>query len=192
MGKNSDPEEIVANLSTKSAKIRALAHAGYSRSDIARLLDIRYQHVRNVLVGNNKENSSARRKKLTKQELLEREFVLIGRWEIVKDSLKLVGKPAAEPGVYAFVISNEVVYIGSTVRTLRQRLYNYARPGPSQLTNQRLNQIIQDKLRKGMAVEVITAVPGGGEWSGLPVDPSVGLEMGLIKTYSLPWNKSGT
>lgn len=36
-------------LPTKSAKIRALAAKGVPRADIARQLDIRYQHVRNVL-----------------------------------------------------------------------------------------------------------------------------------------------
>ena len=39
----------LAGLSTKSAKIRALSAAGYSRAEIARFLDIRYQHVYNVL-----------------------------------------------------------------------------------------------------------------------------------------------
>lgn len=36
-------------LPTKSAKIRALNTHGIKRADIARMLDIRYQHVRNVL-----------------------------------------------------------------------------------------------------------------------------------------------
>ena len=40
----------IADLPTKSAKIRALGHEGWSRSDIAEALGIRYQHVRNVLV----------------------------------------------------------------------------------------------------------------------------------------------
>ena len=45
------PEErIVAGLTTKSDKIRALYRAGYSRSEISKYLDIRYQHARNVLV----------------------------------------------------------------------------------------------------------------------------------------------
>lgn len=43
-------DEVTARLQTKSDKIRALAKAGYSRAEIARHLDIRYQHVRNVLV----------------------------------------------------------------------------------------------------------------------------------------------
>src|ERR1043166_5039622 len=42
--------QLTDNLPTKSAKIRALARAGYSRSQIADFLQIRYQHVRNVLV----------------------------------------------------------------------------------------------------------------------------------------------
>src|SRR5438477_11235725 len=42
-------EKVVEGLPTKSAKIRALHRAGHSRAEIARFLNIRYQHVRNVL-----------------------------------------------------------------------------------------------------------------------------------------------
>lgn len=41
---------ICKGLPTKSAKIRALAAKDYSRSEIAKFMGIRYQHVRNVLV----------------------------------------------------------------------------------------------------------------------------------------------
>lgn len=43
-------EQATAGLPTKSAKIRALDTAGYKRARIADFLDIRYQHVRNVLL----------------------------------------------------------------------------------------------------------------------------------------------
>ncbi len=43
-------DEVVAGLTTKADKIRALFQTGYSRSEIAGFLGIRYQHVRNVLV----------------------------------------------------------------------------------------------------------------------------------------------
>ena len=43
-------DEVAEGLSTKADKIRALFRAGYSRSEIAGFLEIRYQHVRNVLV----------------------------------------------------------------------------------------------------------------------------------------------
>lgn len=42
--------EAIKGLSTVSDKIRALDAAGFARADIARFLDKRYQHVRNVLV----------------------------------------------------------------------------------------------------------------------------------------------
>ena len=41
---------VAERLTTKADKIRALFRAGYSRSEIAEHLGIRYQHVRNVLV----------------------------------------------------------------------------------------------------------------------------------------------
>ncbi len=41
---------VIAGLTTKSDKIRALFRAGYSRSEIRRYLRIKYQHVRKVLV----------------------------------------------------------------------------------------------------------------------------------------------
>jgi bifunctional DNA-binding transcriptional regulator/antitoxin component of YhaV-PrlF toxin-antitoxin module len=44
--------EIAKHHTTVSDKIRALADAGFERADIARFLEKRYQHVRNVLVAN--------------------------------------------------------------------------------------------------------------------------------------------
>ncbi len=45
----SEMDRLVGKLPTKSARIRALAAAGVKRADIARYMDIKYQHVRNVL-----------------------------------------------------------------------------------------------------------------------------------------------
>jgi len=42
-------EEMLAKLTTTSSKIRYLDKQNYTRGDISRILDIRYQHVRNVL-----------------------------------------------------------------------------------------------------------------------------------------------
>jgi bifunctional DNA-binding transcriptional regulator/antitoxin component of YhaV-PrlF toxin-antitoxin module len=52
-------DEVVARLQTKSDKIRELAKAGYSRSEIADYLGIRYQFVRNVLVNDERVASRA-------------------------------------------------------------------------------------------------------------------------------------
>ena len=43
------PSEV-SSLPTKSSKIRKLDSMGWSRGDISRTLEIRYQHVRNVLI----------------------------------------------------------------------------------------------------------------------------------------------
>ena len=44
-----DPLAKYSGLTTKSAKIRAMFGDGMTRSQIAKALNIRYQHVRNVL-----------------------------------------------------------------------------------------------------------------------------------------------
>jgi len=51
---------LVAGHATVSDKIRALNQAGYSRSDIARFLGKRYQHVRNVLVADQQTRRTRR------------------------------------------------------------------------------------------------------------------------------------
>lgn len=43
-------EKEVSEMSTVSAKIRYLDQIGMTRSQIAKYLDKRYQHVRNVLI----------------------------------------------------------------------------------------------------------------------------------------------
>lgn len=40
---------MLGELGTKSAVIRSLAAQGYKRAEIAKMMNIRYQHVRNVL-----------------------------------------------------------------------------------------------------------------------------------------------
>lgn len=52
-------DQVVSGPGTKSDKIRALSAAGMSRADIARALGIRYQHVRNVLVGDEQAGRAA-------------------------------------------------------------------------------------------------------------------------------------
>jgi len=49
--------ELTDGLNSKSAKMRALAKAGYERADIARFLDVKYQFVRNVLVQDEARNA---------------------------------------------------------------------------------------------------------------------------------------
>ena len=43
-------QELETELKTKSAMVRKLHSEGYDRSQIAKFMNIRYQHVRNILV----------------------------------------------------------------------------------------------------------------------------------------------
>lgn len=43
-----DAKGLIAKLGTKSAAIRLLLSEGKTRSEVAKMLKIRYQHVRNV------------------------------------------------------------------------------------------------------------------------------------------------
>jgi hypothetical protein len=43
-------EQFILQSGSKSAAIRILNKQGKTRSEIAKLLDLRYQHVRNVLI----------------------------------------------------------------------------------------------------------------------------------------------
>lgn len=53
-------QEVIADLETVSDKIRALDEAGFQRAEIARFLNKRYQHVRNVLVAPPKKDRGGR------------------------------------------------------------------------------------------------------------------------------------
>ena len=52
-------QQLTAGLKGPSAKIRALHKAGFSRSEIAKFLGKRYQHVRNVIVGDETRQTQA-------------------------------------------------------------------------------------------------------------------------------------
>ena len=45
-----EKDQLLKKFETKSAAIRFLNSEGLSRSEIAKILEIRYQHVRNVLI----------------------------------------------------------------------------------------------------------------------------------------------
>lgn len=181
---------------SKSERIRRLAKDGLSTADIARMLGIRYQHAYKVLrdMGTSSVTrpKPARRSKpaLPKETLLARGFNLAAEWRLSEEGAIYLSAslPKCE-GVYAFSIEGIVQYVGVATMGLAKRLYFYAKPGISQRTSIRLNGVIRDLLIDGRSVQVLYACPDHLEWNGLPVHGSAGLELGLIKTYDLPWNQ---
>lgn len=195
---------LICDLKTKSAKIRALAKAGYLRTEISELLGIRYQHVRKVLLDagitdglrNPKQVpqraipvADAPSPRIPSSVLLGAGFSLVGTWKLDSAGIiSLDGQVPNEPGVYAFVLADEVVYIGVSWRSLRGRMNQYRRGDPRQRTSARINQRIIAELNLGQVVQVLVAMPKHMEWNGLPVSTASGLEVGLIQAMRPTWN----
>ncbi|MBX4967440.1 GIY-YIG nuclease family protein [Rhizobium binae] len=206
-------EDVTAGLETKSDKIRALARAGYLRTEISSLLAIRYQHVRKVLAdagiseGLKKEVQLEREPVSIQVEedaatttvaptswevLLRAGFCFLGEWTPGEDeSFRLDAAAPTDGGVYSFVVDDVVMYVGLTQRGLRQRLDGYRRGHERQRTNARVKALILEALSAGKRVKVLIASPEEGSWNGLPVNMSAGLEAGLITKVQPAWNILG-
>lgn len=129
---------------------------------------------------------------LTVERLISSGFAEVGCWEL--NSTRDLAHPITVPhkaGVYAFAIDGIVQYVGLASKSLRQRFGFYRKPGASQATNIRLNEIIRGQIDKGVVVQILTAHPPDHEWNGFKVSGSEGLEAGIIAEFDLPWNKRG-
>lgn len=201
-------EDVIRGLGTKSARIRALAEANYDRTEIAKFLKIRYQHVRKVLLdagitGGMRRQVAAEREPVMVDEPQPREatswdvlrtagFVFLCEWSCDSESaLVLNAKAPTAPGVYAFVVDDYITYVGVTTSGLRTRLTQYCRGHEQQRTSARINKLIKSTLAAGKDVKILVATPPSTEWNGLPVDVAAGLEAGLIAMIRPPWNIRG-
>ena len=175
-------DEIIKGLQTTSDKIRALANANYDRTEISKLLDIRYQHVRNVLLRSGIEGGLRRQVEVEREAvtvdaapppredtswkvLTDAGFQFLGEWTHDPESLiRLDAKAPTAPGVYAFVVDEVVVYVGLTLSGLKTRLDQYRRGHKGQKTSARINGRILETLLAGKQVKVLVATPEPQEW----------------------------
>lgn len=196
------PQKVVEGLSTKSAKIRALNEAGFERTEIARFLGIRYQHVRNVLVqsGNILPAKQVRKPAATRAppepwpmtKLVDAGFELLGECRSTDEgAFAFTAKATNDAGVYAFAVDGVITYVGLTRSGLRTRLGHYIYGHEKQRTSARVKALILEALAAGQIVSVLIASPPELEWNGLPVDGAAGLETGLIQLIRPPWNQHG-
>lgn len=121
-------------------------------------------------------------------------FRKCGEWRLEAGSLKCVlTDHASAPNVlYAVVSEGKVLYIGKTVRSLKQRMYNYQKPGPSQSTCIRGNKLIRGVVALGKPVEVYALADNGLlRYGGFHVNLAAGLEDDLIGELKPAWNKAG-
>lgn len=132
---------------------------------------------------------------LTAAQRLERMgFRKFADWRLEDETLKCCFIEPGTPSnvLYAFISGETVLYIGKTIRPLKDRMYNYQRPVPSQRTSSRGNESLRKLLNGGQAVEV-HALPDNGllYYGGFHVNLAAGLEDSLIKTLKPSWNMAG-
>ncbi len=188
-----------------SEDIRRLARDGVAAAEIARRLGIRYQHAYNVLkndgvlpksrgramtAADGQRGPAKPKSPLSVEELVHGGFEISGRWTMSDAGELNIDRPLPSAvGVYAFAKGGIVLYVGVATMGLRKRLYFYRKPGVTQRTSRRINGILKDELKAVPSIDILVAMPPDSEWNGLPVHGCAGLELGLIKKYSLPWNK---
>lgn len=118
-------------------------------------------------------------------------FIRAGRWKLDSDQLtfELNELGTAKNVLYAFVVSNQVMYVGKTILPLSKRMIGYKNPGLSQVTNVKNNRLIRDRLSNAESVEIF-ALPDNGllHYGGFHVNLAAGLEDSLVKTLAPPWN----
>ncbi|UYQ71129.1 GIY-YIG nuclease family protein [Pelagibacterium flavum] len=200
---------VVEGLEKTADKIRALAREGYLRTEIAELLDIRYQHARKVMLdagilvglsrgGTPPSATPGRLRKVIVPEptpigvLVEAGFIKLGDWISDEKGRIALSVPAPhDPGVYAFATEGFVRYIGLTRVGFAKRMQNYRAGHVRQRTSHRINAVILEHIGAGTEVEIYLAMPPTTTWNGLPVTTAAGLEAGLIELIQPPWNMMG-
>lgn len=119
-------------------------------------------------------------------------FREIGAWELDdnKIRLNLTEMRKASPALYAFIVSNEIRYIGKTRQLLEKRLYFYSKPGATQSTNIRVNKLIMNELVLGNNVNIFGfARPFSMKIGNFKLSLAGGLEDDIVKQLRPAWNK---
>ena len=118
--------DVIKGLTTTANKVRALARAGYNRVEISKLLDIRYQHTRQVLVRSGITDGLQRQVEVEREPvtvddtpvprettswevLLRAGFEHLGEWTVTPEKdLRLDAKAPTAPGLSFMSVSRKV------------------------------------------------------------------------------------
>jgi hypothetical protein len=121
-------------------------------------------------------------------------FRRVGCWRLVSGApvVDLDSPGSVRNALYAFVSGREVLYLGKTVKSLRQRLYGYQKPGPTQRTNIACHGKITEYLVAQRSIEVFAFWGEGTVRIGsFAVNVAAGLEDAIIRELLPVWNTAG-
>jgi len=113
-------------------------------------------------------------------------FTEVGEWHLAGNRIRpKLDKLRNKRVVYAFVVDDDVKYIGICDKTnLEKRMnsqrYHYSKDIPSR---------IESSLRQNKVVKIFALDPEGYECRGLRIDLVRGLEYPLIEQLDPEWNK---
>lgn len=124
--------------------------------------------------------------------LLKIGFEKVGRWYLDQDSLNFqLDKYGNKSNIlYAFIVQQNVKYIGKSTLELSKRMNGYKNPGLSQSTNIKINSKIKEYLQNGVGVEIYAFIPKSIElfYEGILVSIAAGLEDNLLTCIKPEWN----
>jgi hypothetical protein len=91
--------------------------------------------------------------------------------------------------LYAFVVDDEIKYIGKSTQTIYKRFQGYKKPGSSQRTNIKNNANLKEVLTQGQAVDIYIFIDTGlMRYREFHINLAAGLEDDLIKQIKPEWN----
>jgi hypothetical protein len=128
------------------------------------------------------------------QRLLQLGFVPVGHWYLENEILRfnLDRHQNATNILYSFISNGEIKYIGKTTMTLQTRMYGYQNPGPTQITNIRVKNLILNLLQEQNSVDIFVFVDNGLlSYGSYRVNLAAGLEDTLIREIGPEWNFRG-
>jgi SAM-dependent methyltransferase len=115
-------------------------------------------------------------------------FAEVGAWLVSGEGkLRLSGTFPPGPGLYAFLLENELAYVGFAQASVGERLAEYE-DGLQAPKRSYISALIREALDQGRSVKALAAMPDPLEWGGLPVDTAAGMEAGLVSRARPLWN----
>lgn len=173
-------EELTKGLTTKSEKIRVLGRKGVPTAEIARFLEIRYQHARNVLVDAGLQHGGMAEEMPTLETkmippLKNSASPLLASWEELDSQGRLripqmfLEQAKVSPGDRLFIKSTErgfeVFTIDGAMARLKELAIAPAQPGGSvvdEFIEERRLQVAADEAKwKRLEVEAEEAAKNG-------------------------------
>ena len=124
------------------------------------------------------------------QRLKETGFKLAGSWELKNECIspEIHSFGEERDALYAFIVMEEVKYVGKTSRLLKERLKMYRKPGKTQPTNIRNNAHIKRVLSAGDDVLIYALINDNKEYKGFKLSLPAALEDSIIDVMKPEWN----